>query len=231
MSLAGLGMAVAGVAVLIVAALAPRLHSPNPMLVRTALYAAGAVLIIGGIMSAVAFWWRRPMVALGAFGSAAAVLIIVLSYGRLMAEPARSYTALARTIARRAPDAVLVCYPRYIQSLPFYAGRRVILIGAETEFAYGAEHSPDAAQYFYKSPKDLQRLWNTTPAIILVIDRSAFPPLEESLRPFQIVAQDGKKLALAHAAMTLAPADPSLTTSIPHTQASPATRTSPAPHE
>ena len=125
--------------------------------------------------------------------------------------------ALARTIAQRAPNAVLVCYPRYIESLPFYAGRRVILIGAETELAYGAEHSPDAAQYFYNSPKDVQRLWDTTPSIVLVIDRSAFQPIQKSLGPFQIVAQDAKKLAVAHAAMTLAPLYPALTASRPAT--------------
>jgi hypothetical protein len=139
--------------------------------------------------------------ALSVFGAASASLIIVLGYGRLMAEPARSYAALARTIAERAPDAVLVCYPRYIQSLPFYTGHRVILVGAETELAYGAEHSADASQYFYRGPKDVERLWTAIPAILLVIDRSALGSLQPILGPFQIVAQDDKKLALAHPGM------------------------------
>jgi len=175
------------------------------MLVRPALVVAGSILIIGGIASAAGFWLRRPIFALGIFGAAAASLIIVLNYGRLMAEPARSYATLARAIARQAPHAVLVCYPRYIQSLPFYTGHRVILVGAGTELAYGAEHSPDAAQYFYKGPKDVQRLWDTNPAILLVIDRSASGSIQPMLGPFQIVAQDDKKLALAHPGMFSAP--------------------------
>ena len=198
LSLAGLALVLGGAAILVVAALAPHFHSPNPMLVRPALYAAGVILIGGGIVSAAGFWKRRALFGLSAFGLCAAGLIVVISYGRLMAEPARSYATLARLIEQRAPDATLVCYPRYIQSLPFYCRRRVILVGAKTELTYGAAHSSDASRYFFDSRKDALRLWNTTPAIVLVIDRSEADSIIPLLGPIQVIAADSKKLALAH---------------------------------
>jgi len=198
LSIAGLALALGGIGVLIVAAWAPRFHSSNPMLVRPALYAAGVILAGGGVISSAGFFLRRALFGLGAFGLTAAALIIAISYGRIMAEPARSYAALARLIQQRAPRAALVCYPRYIQSLPFYCRRRVILVGARTELDYGAKHSPGASGYFFNDREDLLRLWNQTPDVVLVIDRSVFASIEPILGPFVTIASDTKKLALAH---------------------------------
>ena len=127
------------------------------------------ILIIGGILSAAGFRLGWGQVGLSAFALSGAALIIAISYGRLMAEPARSYAALARTIEQRAPDGRSGCYPRYIQSLPFYCRRRVILVGARTELAYGADHSPDASKYFFAGRDDLLHLWAETPTIVLII--------------------------------------------------------------
>jgi hypothetical protein len=164
---------------------------------------------VSGMVSAVGFWRWRPILGLSAYGFAAAALLIVISYGRSMAEPARSYASLARAIAQRAPDATLVCYPRYIQSLPFYSRRRVILVGPQTELGYGAAHAADAPQYFFSGPKDLIHLWNTTPKIVLVVDRPSFAGIEPMLGPYEVVASDGKKLALAHPGSLAAPHLPS----------------------
>jgi 4-amino-4-deoxy-L-arabinose transferase-like glycosyltransferase len=195
---AGFALGLSGIALTTVAAIAPHLSSPNPMMVRPALYAAGVILIAGGIASGITFWIRRTVAGLTAFGVAAGALMIAISYGRLEAEPARSYAALARAIALHAPDATLVCYPRYIQSLPFYTRHRVILVGARTELDYGSVHSPNASQYFFNGPRDVIRLWQTTPGILLVIDKSSLPSIQSKLGAYEVVASDGKKLALAH---------------------------------
>lgn len=193
---------------LVVAAQAPRFHSPNPMLVRPALYVGGMILIGGGIISASGLWLGRGRFGLSAFGLSAAALIVVISYGRLMAEPARSYAAFARLIEQRAPDATLVCYPRYIQSLPFYCRRRVILVGPETELAYGAAHSPDASKYFFSSRQDLLRLWDQIPSIVVVVDRSVFASIKPKLGQFTTIASHAKKLALSHSPIVGKPQAP-----------------------
>jgi hypothetical protein len=80
--------------------------------------------------------------------------------------------------------------------LPFYCRRRVVLVGAKTELTYGAEHSRDAAKFFFTRRADLLRLWRGPRPTILVIDRWALPPLEESLGAFKVIASDSKKLAI-----------------------------------
>jgi 4-amino-4-deoxy-L-arabinose transferase-like glycosyltransferase len=192
-------LGIAGVAAIIVAADAGHFASVEPEIVRSALYLGGAIVIVGGLGCFAAFWNRRLSTGLAILVAAAAAVLIVISYGRLLAEPTRSYAQMAREIELRAPGAVLVCYPRYVQSLPFYCRRRVILVGAKTELAYGADHATDASKYFFTSRSDLMRLWNEQQATVLVIDRWALPPLQQALGPYQVIASDAKKLAIIRA--------------------------------
>ena len=195
LALLGVLLALAGVGIEAIALAAHRIANPYPLMVRPALIAAGAILIIGGAACYAGFR-RRTISGVGIFAATGAAVLIVVSYGRLLAEPSRSYAQLAREVARKAPDSALVCYPRYIQSLPFYSGRRVILVGAKTELAYGAEHAADAAQFFFTRRADLLRLWNAKPPPVLILDRSALPPIASSLGPYTVIASDQKKLAI-----------------------------------
>jgi 4-amino-4-deoxy-L-arabinose transferase-like glycosyltransferase len=192
-------LGIAGVAAIMVAAYANRFASAGPAIVRSALYLGGAIVIVGGLGCFAAFWNRRLSTGLAVLVAAAAAVLIVTSYGRILAEPTRSYARLAREIETRSPGAALVCYPRYVQSLPFYCHRRVILVGAKTELAYGAAHAADASEYFFTSRADLMRLWNEAQPTVLVIDRWALPPLQQVLAPYQVIASDGKKLAIIRA--------------------------------
>jgi 4-amino-4-deoxy-L-arabinose transferase-like glycosyltransferase len=196
LSMAGLLLGLVGAGVIAVALDASHLTNPYPTIVRPALYIAGGIAITGGVLCFAAFWRNRLAAGLAVFIAATTAILIVASYGRILAEPTRSYARLAREIELRAPGAVLVCYPRYIQSLPFYCHRRVILVGAKTELTYGADHSRDAAQFFFTGRTDLLRLWKEPQPTVLVIDRRALPPLEQSLGTFKVIASDSKKLAL-----------------------------------
>jgi 4-amino-4-deoxy-L-arabinose transferase-like glycosyltransferase len=199
LALVGPLLGIAAVGVWCVAALADRFRNPNPLLVRPALQAGVIVLSIAGVLCFATFWQRRAFAGLASLAVTSTVLLVVASYGRLMAEPARSYAGLARLIAQRAPTARLVCYPRYIESLPFYTGRRVTLVGAPTELAYGAAHASDGSQYFFTHRPDLLRLWNAPVSPLLIVDRSAMPQLVQSLGPFTIVAADQRKIAIMRA--------------------------------
>jgi 4-amino-4-deoxy-L-arabinose transferase-like glycosyltransferase len=191
-------LGILGAGVMLAAIFAHRFASPNPMLVRPALYLAGAIVLSAGALCFAAFWRRDLAAGLATIAAAAVAVLVVGSYGRIMAEPARSYAQLARAIAERAPDARLICYPRYIQSLPFYTGRRVILIGAKTELAYGAAHASDAADFFFSRRADLLRLWSEPIPTVLIVDRTAFTPLAPNLGQFTLVAADAKKIAVTH---------------------------------
>ncbi len=199
--LAALGplLGIAGAVAIGIAMYAAEFRAPYPMMVRPALDAAGAIFVIGGIGCFVTFWTRRGATGLAVFILTAAAALITVSYGRLMAEPIRSYAKLARTIERLQPDARLVCYPRYVQSLPFYAGRRVIIVGARTELTFGSEHDPDAAQYFFIRRADLLKLWNDPRPTVFVVDRFILNQLSRLIGPYKVIASDPKKVAIMRA--------------------------------
>jgi 4-amino-4-deoxy-L-arabinose transferase-like glycosyltransferase len=196
--LAALGplLGIAGAAAIVIAIHAAEFRAPYPAMVRPALNAAGAILVVGGIACFVTFWMRRNPLGLAAFILTAAAALITVSYGRLMAEPIRSYAQLARTIERLQPDARLVCYPRYVQSLPFYCRRRVIIVGDKTELTFGSNHDPDAAQYFFIRRADLLKLWYDPRPTIFVVDRFALDQLRQIVGPYRIIASDRKKVAI-----------------------------------
>lgn len=201
--LAALGplLGIAGAAAIVIAMHASQFRAPYPMMVRPALDAAAAILIAGGIACFATFWMRRTGLGLAVFVLTAAATLVTVSYGRLMAEPIRSYAQLAHAIEKAAPDARLVCYPRYVQSLPFYSRRRVILVGARTELTFGSEHAPDAAEYFFIRRADLLKLWNDPRPTVFVIDRFAFDPLRQILGSYRVIASDRKKVAIMRAAV------------------------------
>ena len=194
-------LGIAGAAAIIVAMHASEFRAPYPTMVRPAIDASGAILVAGGILCFVSFWMRRSALGLGVLVFTAATVLTTVSYGRLMAEPIRSYAQLAREIERLAPDARLVCYPRYVQSLAFYCRRRVILVGGKTELTFGSEHDPDAAEYFFIRRADLLKLWNDPRPTVFVIDRFAFDPLKQILGAYQVIASDRKKVAIMRAAI------------------------------
>ncbi len=189
-------LAAAGLAVLAVAVGASRFKSPYPAIVQPVLYVSGAIVVICAILCTRAFWSRRLEVGLALLVGGAAVTLIIIGYGRIMAEPTRSYAALARRIERLAPRARLICYPRYIESLPFYCRRRVILVGAKTELAFGAEHAPDGSAFFFTRLDDLLRLWKEPQASVLVIDRGVLGQIQGLLGEYNVIASDSRKLAL-----------------------------------
>jgi 4-amino-4-deoxy-L-arabinose transferase-like glycosyltransferase len=211
--LAALGplLGIGGAATIVVAMHAADFRAPYPAMVRPALMAAGAILAIGGVVCFVTFWSRRAALGLGMFILAAAAVLITISYGRLMAEPMRSYAQLARTIERLEPDARLVCYPRYVQSLPFYCRRRVILVGGRTELRFGSEHDPDASKYFFIRRTDMLKLWRDPRPTVFVVDRFVIKQLRKLFGPYKVIASDRKKLAIMRPGQA-APGPPSTDT-------------------
>ena len=137
-----------GIAMLVAAMTAPLFSSPYVVAARPALYALGLIGAAGGALVAEIFRHWRLDAGLAAMVLVSAIALGAGSYVRLEAEPLRSYAALARMVQARAPDATLICYPRYVQALPFYTRRRVILVGAPTELAFGKTHAADAQPLF-----------------------------------------------------------------------------------
>jgi len=198
-------LSIAGAVAIAIAMHAAEFRAPYPMMVRPAIEISGTILIAGGLGCFATFWMRRGELGLALMVLIGAAVLTAISYGRLMAEPLRSYACLAREIERLEPDARLVCYPRYVQALPFYCRRRVIVVGGKTELTFGSEHDPDAANYFFIRRADLLRLWNDPRPSVLVVDRFALDPIKRSLGPYTIIASDLKKVAIMRAGTERSP--------------------------
>lgn len=190
-------LAILGAGALGAALLAAHLRTPYAIFGRRAIGAIGIVGMIGGITASALFIRRRIEAAFAVVIAATALALIAGSYVRLELEPLRSYADLAHAIADKAPpDARIVCYPRYVQALPFYTGRRIILVGPPTELAFGAAHAPDAGQYFFHSLADAMRLWNAPGPVVLVIDVWDLDRLRGSLGDFTVIGSEWQKRAV-----------------------------------
>ena len=108
----------------------------------------------------------------------------------------RSYADLSAAIADKAPDATIICYHRYVQSLPFYNRRRVILVGGRTELDFGAQHDPDAREWFLSTDDQMFHLWEQPGRKVLVLDAGDLARMKERLEEFDIIAIEGKKRAI-----------------------------------
>ncbi len=185
-----------GIGVIIAAILAPHFSTPYVMAARAAMVAIGAILLLGGGITSAMFLSRRRGAGLIAIVLTMGVLLIAGGWVRLETEALRSYADLARAIAVRAPDARLICYHRYIQSLPFYTGRRVILVGPKSELDFGARQASDAVDWFFANDLQLLELWERRGETVLVIDAPELARLKERLGDFDLVASEGKKRAI-----------------------------------
>ncbi len=187
-----------------VARFAPAFSSPYVDTARPALEAIAIIGLLGGAIALAALWTGRAGATFefGMLAVCATLMLMAGSDGRLAVEPLRSYAQLSRTIATETPDARLVCYHRYVQGLPFYTRRRVILVGAKTELAFGAAHSPDADRWFFDGTEALLKLWNSPGPLIVVIDTSDLERLQSRLGPLTVIGSEWKKSAIRKSAAT-----------------------------
>jgi 4-amino-4-deoxy-L-arabinose transferase-like glycosyltransferase len=189
-------LALMGVGVMIAAFAAPNFRTPYVMAARPAMYAIGAVLLVGGGVTTAMFMTRRTALGLGAIVGTLALALIAGTWARLEAEPMRSYADLSAAIADKAPDATIICYHRYVQSLPFYNRRRVILVGGRTELDFGAQHDPDAHEWFLSNDDQMFHLWEQPGRKVLVLDAGDLARMKERLEEFDLIAIEGKKRAI-----------------------------------
>jgi hypothetical protein len=173
-------------------------RTPYPMLLQPELFAIGGILVFGGAMTTIAFSARLTGAGLSLIVITLTGALCAASWARLAAEPLRSYASLSRAVAERAPSAKIICYHRYVQGLPFYTRRRVIVVGPLSELRFGAEHARDASDYFFTSDDDLLRLWNQPGDTVLVLDAGDLTRLKGRLGNFTLLAVEHTKRAIVN---------------------------------
>ena len=189
-------IALLGIGVIIAAIMAPQIRTPYVMAARPAMYALGAIMVAGGVVTTAMFVTRRTAAGLGAIVVTLAFALIVGGWARLETEPMRSYASLSRAIAQQAPDAAIICYHRYVQSLPFYNRRRVILLGGRTELDFGSRLDPDAREWFMNNDEQMFRRWEQPGRVVIVLDAGDLARMKERFGDFDVIAIEGKKRAI-----------------------------------
>jgi len=189
-------LALLGAGVIAAAIAAPQFRTAYVMAARPAMYAIGAILVAGGAATASMFVARRNAAGLGALVVTVALALIAGGWARLETEPMRSYAGLSRAIDEAAPDAAIICYHRYVQSLPFYNRRRVVLVGGRTELDFGARLDPDAPQWFLNRDEQMYRRWDQPGRVVIVLDADDLARMKERLGDFDVIASEGKKRAI-----------------------------------
>jgi 4-amino-4-deoxy-L-arabinose transferase-like glycosyltransferase len=189
-------LALMGAGVMIAAIASPQFRTPYVQAARPAMYAIAAILLAGGAATTFMFMTRRTASGLGAIVVTLALALIAGGWVRLETEPMRSYADLSRTIAQKAPDATIICYHRYVQSLPFYNRRRVILVGGRTELDFGAQHDPEMRDWFLSNDEQMFRRWEEPGRKVIVLDAGDLARMKERLEEFDVIAIEGKKRAI-----------------------------------
>jgi 4-amino-4-deoxy-L-arabinose transferase-like glycosyltransferase len=114
---------------------------------------------------------------------------------RIHAGATISYRDLARQI-RPYEGCVLASYRHFVQALPFYTGRREILVEYWGELAPFAQ-TPDERAGFAGTAAKLHEVWASHRCVVLIANRGDFEELSKTLDPApRIIGCEGKKLAL-----------------------------------
>lgn len=151
----------------------------------------GVILIVGWTAATACWWrgWRRTSFAcVTGVGVAIAALIVMLLH---VVEPHHSAKAVsAAIVARLHPDSVIVHEGslEYSAALPFYTGRRIVVVnGARGDLDF-ASHLPEARGYFVDT-EGLAALWGDRRRVLLV---TRYPPLRSVVRTLPSVVELGK---------------------------------------
>jgi len=133
----------------------------------------GAALLVGWTAAGLCWWTGRRRAAFAAVtgtGAVIAVLVIRLLY---LVEPHHSAEAVADAIVARARGADVVVHENsleYSAALPYYTGRRIVVLNGTRGDLDIASRRPEARGWFVDTP-ELVRRWGGAERMFLVTQR------------------------------------------------------------
>jgi len=181
-------------------AISAKFHVPADyvVIIARALLAVGAILV-----ATVVLLRRRRDAPLGsavpfavlAFGMASALLAAV--EGRAVVKTARSLGTAV--IENRREGDLVAAYGQFMQSLSFYGRTRVVQIEVQNEIKDGAEHAPDAVDWFWEGTTRLADNWSSQRRVFLATSRRKVKEIEGVLHPPpRVLARDFDRILLVN---------------------------------
>ncbi len=156
--------------------------SPRPF--GLLLQGLGLTLLVGWSIATLCWargWRRSSFVALLAVAAVITALILELLQ---IVEPHHSAKAVSQAIvAQAAPEDVIVYEGslEYSPALPFYTGRRILLVNGAVGYFSFASKLPEAQGVFIET-RDLIRLWDGPRRVFLVVRRPRAQSVVAALR-------------------------------------------------
>lgn len=128
-------------------------------------------------------------------------------FARDDAAPRSTYRNLARSVRPYlAGDCTLASYRHYVQSLPFYTGRRETRVNYRGELSEVSPPTLGESPFLINSDARLRAAWSSGSCMILVANASDLKGLRDMLKPAPVVVGcEGKKFALYNGALAPPP--------------------------
>ncbi len=194
--------ALAACLILIIGAIGIALYpflAAGPRLAPPHCAAVGAILLAGGLLCLAAVRRGDMLRSFIALCATSYVMGIAVSGGPLrMLASKKSETELALLVKERAPSEALVAsYGWYVQGLPFYAQRRVVVVGKRGELEFGSRREDTSAWFIDYA--QLFRLWDSGRPIFLLIKKRDMPLFVKSVKtPLRVLGREGKTLLITN---------------------------------
>ena len=208
--------------VILVAAAVVYPHLPEiaPVLTGSGLVRPGSSILtkqpilspMGGVVAACVVFIMGVMTWLARRRKDLLILFIGLFFGSYLLETVSLHAFMeniefkksSKELALVAGEAVtdtgrLVSFG-YEQSLPFYTGRRVVVVGGMGELQFGSRQG-DQSAWFIEEP-DFIRLWQEKPQVIVLLKKTDYERIADKLVPAAaILGQKGKKMLICNKSM------------------------------
>ncbi|MCL2760792.1 MAG: glycosyltransferase family 39 protein [Desulfuromonadales bacterium] len=158
----------------------------------------GAVFLIQGVLGLVVLH-RKEVEKLVLVLSIGAIVYTSIGVNFIYAGLAESKTAKPMGLKVKelaGPDAIIASFG-YDQTLPFYSGRRIVVIGDKNELEFGSEQGNHSG-WFIDEPTFLQ-IWNSDKRVFAVLSKDKFKSLAKvSQRPVWPIVENNKKVLVTN---------------------------------
>ena len=95
------------------------------------------------------------------------------------------------------PEDALAQYGTFRPGLPFYTGRRTILVDMTGELKFGADRAADRADYFL-GDREFLRLWNSPRRVICLFNRDAMPLIKEKFPDHRLLYRSDEGILIVN---------------------------------
>ena len=175
-----------------------------PHLAREPKITAGGGIIMGGLflcqgVFAFVYTWRGRTVTLFAGLALLAYLLCIFGppviYARIAER--KSSRELALMVREKAGKDAVVATFEYEQGLPFYAKRRIVVVGGRGELEFGSNQGDQSAWFI--DPERFSRLWASPTPVFALIKKDELEPLQKTLNPsLKILGSQGRRLLITN---------------------------------